>query len=307
MQRKSTVIKSLVLLSVLTAVLFGTNAAPAVPKNWPSKLVMGFLPNEEGDPDKKAALKILQQAMSQDLGIPVEVVICEDYNAVIETMRNKKTQAAYFGPFSYIVAHDRSKAEAICVSAKEGKQENAFYQSFLITNVKTGIKTLNEVKGKKMAFVDPVSTSGNLVPRYMLSKNFNVQPEEIDAKLFSSVQFAGSHNNSLMAVANGSVDVGAVSSSTYDIGIKKGMITTDSVRILIKSDPIPSSPIAVHADLPVDLKKKIKDFFLNFNNDEYNRLRNTVGNRYIEILDANYNTIRAIAKQMRLKEDDLLK
>ena len=226
---------------------------------WPEKLVMGFLPNEDSDEGLKGSGKILQNEMSEYLGIPVEIVIAEDYNAVIEAMRNNKAQLASFGPFSYIIAHERSSAEAIVVMAKEGKKENAFYNSYLVTHPSTGIETIEDIKGKSMAFVDPASTSGNLVPRSIMVAKFGITPEEIDTKLFSSVQFAGNHQNSILAAANKSVEVAAVDSSTYDRSIDKDVVKQENIKIIFKSDPIPSSPIAVRSDLPQDLKDKIKE------------------------------------------------
>lgn len=287
------------------------NAAAAKPAEtaakWPDKLVMGFLPNEESTPDSKASNKIHQQALSAYLGIPVDVIIAEDYNAVIETMKNNKTHLASFGPFSYIIAHERSNAEALVVSAKDGKKENAFYSSVIITNPSTGINKLEDIKGKSMAFVDPASTSGNLVPRSMFTKLFSLKPEEIDTKLFSSVQFSGSHNNSLLAVANKSVQVGAVTKATFENGVLKNLIKADDVKVIAESDPIPNSPIAVRGDLPADLKARIKEFYLQWQDAEYQKLRNNAGSRYLEIKDSDFDSIRRIAEQMNMKPEDLLK
>lgn len=314
--------KTAVLAAVLaaaSATLFGcgakengpTNAAAAQPAEtaakWPDKLVMGFLPNEESTPDSKASNKIHQQALSEYLGIPVEVIIAEDYNAVIETMKNNKTHLASFGPFSYIIANERSNAEALVVSAKDGKMENAFYSSVIITHPSTGINKLEDIKGKSMAFVDPASTSGNLVPRSMFAKQFNLKPEEIDTKLFSSVQFSGSHNNSLLAVANKSVQVGAVTKATFENGVLKNLIKADDVKVIAESDPIPNSPIAVRGDLPADLKAKIKEFYLQWQDEEYQKLRNNAGYRYLEIKDSDFDSIRSIAQQMNMKPEELLK
>lgn len=274
---------------------------------WPEKLVMGFLPNEESTPDYKASNKIHQKALTDYLGIPVEIIICEDYNAVVETMKNNKTHLASFGPFSYILAHDRSNAEAIVVSCKEGKKENAFYSSVFITHPSTGIKTLADLKGRSFAFVDPASTSGNLVPRSMFVKEFNIKPEEIDTKIFKSTQFSGSHNNSLLAVANQSVEAAACTRLTYETGIAKDIVKDTDVVIFAESDPIPNSPIAVRGDLPAGLKAKIKEFYLQWQDSEYQSLRNTVGYKYMEIEDSDYDSIRDIATQMDMKPEDLSK
>lgn len=280
--------------------------AAANANKWPEKIVMGFLPNEETNEDNKKSNLVMQKKMSEYLGIPVEIVIASDYTAVIETMRNKKLEVAYFGPFSYIIAAERSGAEAIAVMAKEGKTENAFYSSVFITYPGSGIKSLADVKGRKKAFVDPASTSGNLVPRSMYVRAFNTEPDKLDS-FFSSVQFSGSHNNSLLAVANRSVDAASVTRLTFEDGLAKGIVKPGEVEIFAESDPIPASPVAVRGDLPADLKAKIKTFFLEWNDSEYFTLRKRVGWRYIPIADSNYDAIRNIAKSMKLTPEDLLK
>jgi phosphonate transport system substrate-binding protein len=283
----------------------GLGKGEAAPK-WPSKLIFGYLPNEEAaDANMKKGRDMLMKEMTAFLKIPVDVVICDDYNAVIETMRNKKLHIAQFGPFSYIIAHGRSKAQAICVAAKD--VEHATYNSYLITHSGSGIKTIKDIRGKRMSFVDPASTSGNLVPRAMIVANFKVKPQEIDSNFFVSVQFAGNHTNSLLAAVNKSVDVAAVSSTTYRQCLEKGLARKEDIRIIIKSDPIPSSPIAIYGGLPASLKTKLKEFFLTYNNPEYFNLRKTPGYRFIEMKDQQYDSIRAIAKSMKLSPEELLK
>jgi phosphonate transport system substrate-binding protein len=299
----------LIILALVLPVLTACDA----PKNnamtdgtWPAKVVMGFLPNEESNEDNKKSNIIMQTKMSEYLGIPVEIVIASDYNAVIETMRNKKIEVAYFGPFSYVIASERSGAEAIAVMAKEGKPENAFYSAVFITYPGSGIKSLADVRGRKKAFVDPASTSGNLVPRAMYVREFNIEPDKLDSA-FASVQFSGSHNNSLMAVANRSVEAAVVTRLTFEDGLAKGLIKAGEVEIFAESDPIANSPVAVRGDLPADLKAKIASFFLEWDNVEYFAMRKREGYRYIPVQDESFNPIRDIAKAMRLTPEDLLK
>jgi phosphonate transport system substrate-binding protein len=302
-------LKTLLLLSLLGTLCctgsLGAGMGEAATK-WPAKLIFGYLPNEEAaDADMKKGRDMLMKDMTAFLKVPVDVVICDDYNAVIETMRNKKLHIALFGPFSYIIAHSRSKAQAICVAAQD--VEHATYNSFLITSSSTNVKTIKDIRGKRMSFVDPASTSGNLVPRAMIVANFKVKPQDIDSKFFASVQFAGNHTNSLLAAVNKSVDVAAVSSTTYRQCLEKGLVKEEDIRIITKSNPIPSSPIAIYGGLPADLKVKLKQFFLSYHNSEYFKLRRTPGYRFVAMKDKQYNSIRAIAKSMKLSPEELLK
>lgn len=292
-------------LVALSTVFGGSVKAAEDTVAAPEKLIFGYLPNEENvDDNGKKGRELLMKDMTEAIGLPVEVVILSDYNAVIEAMRNNKVQVASFGPFSYIIAHERSNAEAMVVTAKSEK--DAVYKSYLIAKKDSNINKMEDIKGKSMSFVDPASTSGNLVPRYTIIKGLNIKPEEVDG-LFSSVQFAGSHLNSLQAVLNGSVEVGAISSSTYDSGIKKGIFKEGEIVIIAESEEIPSSPIAVYGKLPKDLKEKIVNFFHTYDNKEYFTLRNSEGKKFIPIKDDMYNGIRDISKLLNLSPEDLLK
>jgi phosphonate transport system substrate-binding protein len=316
--------KKLNVLAILTLImstfLFGCSVAASDQKaketevtatvdstnDWPEKLIFAYLPNEESaDDNRKAARAMLMEDMTEYLGIPVEVKICDDYNAVIETMKNGNAQIASFGPFSYIIANERSNAEAVVVTAKDEK--GAFYNSLLITHKDTEIKTMEDIRGKSMSFVDPASTSGNLVPRATIVRVLGVNPEDIDTKVFSSVQYAGNHQNSFMAVANKSVEVGAVQISTYEKAIKEGLVKEEDIHIISKSDPIPSSPIAIHGDLPQDLKDKLTEFFTTYENAEYFTLSGLEGKKFISIDDSKYDGIREIAASMNLSPEELLK
>lgn len=309
-----------ILTLIMSIFLFGCNVA-ASDKNtretdgktltdssndWPKKLIFAYLPNEESaDDNRKAARDMLMEDMTEYLGIPVEVKICDDYNAVIETMKNGNAQIASFGPFSYIIANERSNAEAVVVTAKN--EAGAFYNSLLITHKDTGIKTMEDIRGKSMSFVDPASTSGNLVPRSTIVRVLGVNPEDIDTKVFSSVQYAGNHQNSFMAAANKSVEVAAVQISTYEKAIKEGLVNEEDIHIISQSDPIPSSPIAIHGDLPLDLKEKLTNFFITYENAEYFKLSGLEGKRFIAIEDSKYDGIRDIAASMNLSPEELLK
>lgn len=278
----------------------------AVTEKWPDKIIFGYLPNEESvDDNMKKGRDMLMKDMSDYIGVPVDIIICNDYNAVIEAMRNNKVHIAQFGPFSYIMANERSKAEAVCVTATD--KNSATYNSYLITHADSGIKTMEDIKGKAMSFVDPASTSGNLVPRATIVSKLGVKPEDIDTKVFSSVQFAGNHQNSLLAVVNKAVDVAACDSNTYDRSIDKGLAKKEDIHIITKSDPIPSSPIAVYSDLPKDLKEKIISFFHTYDKPEYFELRKQEGKKFIPMEDSRYDYIRNIAKSMNLSPDELLK
>lgn len=266
-----------------------TPAAGTAPKISLKKLTLAAIPAEN-------AAKVLDdtkpfgEALSKQLGIPVDVFVGNNYTAVIEAMASAKADVAIFGPFSYVLASSKYNAEAILLQT--GLDGSTSYNSFIIANPKTNIKTLNDLKGKTFSFVDPASTSGNLIPRYTLTKA-GIDPDK-------DVQgtFAGGHDVSLLGVVSGKTDGGAVASDIYASLIKQGKLNEGDVTIVAKSDPIPNSPVAVRKELSADDKAAIKAAFLAVKDPAVLKSLSTAG--YIENSDSKYDGLRDVAKILNL-------
>ena len=219
-------------------------------------LKMGLIPASDAE-QMLRSYEPIKEYLSGKMGIPVEILVTSDYTAAIEAMRAKHIDMAWFGPFSYVIAANVAGAEAIVngVRRSDGKSD---YHSIIITHADSGIKTLEDLKGKTFAFVDPASTSGNLIPRKMLIEN-GIDPDND----FKTSYYAGSHTAVQYAVANRKVDAGADSDNSYDRMVAAGEIDPKVNVIIFKSPPIPGSPIVVRGDLPAEFKKKIQDALLN--------------------------------------------
>src|SRR5215469_542033 len=103
------------------------------------------------------------------LGCDVEIFVTTNYNAEIEAMRNGKLEMGEFGPLGYVLAHQVAKAEAVATLADKDGHPSTYWAS-IVTYPRSGIKTLEEVRGHYFAFSDPASTSGHLFPAYALRK-----------------------------------------------------------------------------------------------------------------------------------------
>lgn len=299
-----------VLLAVLAlAVLAGcssaggnANKSASVPEGWPEVLRYGVVPYESQETIART-YKPVVDALSEYLGIKVEMYMGTDYTSMIEAMRTKKLDVAEFGPFSYVIAHERSGAEAFATPAKSPKE--AFYYSLIIVPAKSNINTLDDLKGKKFLFVDPASTSGNLIPHAMLAEHFGVSSAaEVDA-IFSSVSFSGGHDASILAVTRGDADGAGISSSTLEKMIKSGAVKESDIRVIKQSDPIPKDPVAYRSDLPQDLKDKIKEFYLSYKNEEF--FKEMGINGYYPTDDGKFDVIRKVVKALNLTPEELLK
>src|SRR3989338_7022496 len=283
----------LVLASCQAQKTAGTSKTTKETKTEEIKILrMGLIPADDAE-EMLRDYEPVRSYLSKSLGIPVEIKVTSDYTAAIEAMRGKHIDMAWFGPFSYIIAANVAGAEAIVVGVRRADNRSD-YRSIIVAREGSGITSLKDLKGKSFAFVDPASTSGNLIPRKMLLEN-NIDPD----KDFSRTFFAGTHNSVEYAIANKKVDAGADSDNSFERMVAAGEIDPKVNIVIFKSDPIPGSPIAVRKDLPAAFRKKIQDALANM--DEQTILKvDGWGNiaRYDKVTDSKYDIIRETAKAL---------
>lgn len=254
------------------------------------EIKMGLIPAEDVD-EMLRSYEPVKEYLSEKLGMPVTIQVTSDYTAAIEAMRSEHIDMAWFGPFSYVIASNVAGAEAI-VNGVKTSTDSATYKSMIFVNAKSGIKTLEDLKGKSFAFVDPASTSGNLIPRKMLLEN-EINPD----KDFSTSFYAGTHNAVQYAIANGKVDAGASGDNVYARMIKEGEIDPEVNIVLHESEPIPGSPIVVRGNLPEDLKMKIQKALVDMDQQTIHKVDGWGGiARYQAVTDSDYDVIRDTAK-----------
>ena len=256
------------------------------------KLRMASFPTEDVK-EQLEHMEPLRQHMEKKLGVPVEIIVTSDYSGVIEAMRSKHVEVAWLGPFSYVLAAKVGNAEAMVGGIRKSTGKTT-YNSIIITRPDTGIKKIEDLKGRTFAFLDPASTSGYLVPMNML-KMKGIDPY----KDFKNIVFAGSHTAVQLAVANGTVDAGADSIPSYNLMVERGAIDPKKQKIIWTSEDIPPSPISVRGDLSQEWKDKIKAVFLD---PEAAKIFHAEGKMmgYAEVKDSDYDVLREIARNLGL-------
>jgi phosphonate transport system substrate-binding protein len=208
--------------------------------------------------------------LSKELGIKVNLRVANDYAAVIEGQRAGNIHIGYYGPASFSRARltgVKTDAFLIDVNADGTK---GYYSVFYVL-AKSPYQKIEDLKGKNLGLVDPNSTSGNNMPRFKMNQ-MGIDPDAF----FSKVVFTGSHENAVLALAQGTVDVAANwwnadDDSNLTRMLAKNMVKSsdgtpmkkEDFRIIVKSDLIINSPFAYLSDLPEDMKAAIKQAFLD--------------------------------------------
>ncbi len=246
-------------------------SASASAEDWKAKypeITFAVVPAENGSGVTERYTPFVNY-LSKELGIKVNLRVANDYAAVIEGQRAGNIQIGYYGPASFArarVTGVKTDAFAIDVNADGTK---GYYSVFYVLD-KSPYRKLEDLKGKNLGLVDPNSTSGNNMPRFKMNQ-MGVDPDAY----FSKVIFTGSHENAVLALAQGTVDIAANWWNADDDSNLTRMLTKNMVkssdgtpmkkkdfRIIVKSDLIINSPYAYLSSLPDDMKAAIKQAFL---------------------------------------------
>lgn len=234
------------------------------------KLVFAFQPQENPEALTPNAKK-LAEYLGTKIGIKSDVFMPTSYAAVVEALRSKNADVAYFSGWPYLIAHNTADVELLVAEERDGKP---FYYSQWYVLKDSPIKSLADLKGKPVAFTSPSSTSGYLFPMAKVIEEGHLKTGQDPKEFFGEVLFAGGYQAALKSLVNGKVEAAAASDYAFDRYLDES--ERAKVRVLIKQGPAPTHGIAVRKDLPQDVKDKIKAALLSLNEDKNKDLLKSV-------------------------------
>jgi phosphonate transport system substrate-binding protein len=179
------------------------------------------------------------KALGQLVGVPIRVTVASDYAAVIEALRNRTADLAFLHPVGYVIANRETKAMIV---AKNQWHGTTTFTSRIYVRKDSGIKTLEDLRGKTMAFVDPASSSGYTYPMVLLIQRGLVKNRD-PKTFFREVMFSGAHDASIRALTNGHVDAIA-SFDTAREQYLKDPAERERIIWIAETEPIPEAGIA---------------------------------------------------------------
>jgi len=302
------------LLAGLAAGATVSRASRARAQSWKAQypeLVFAVVPAENASGVTERFAPFVEY-LAKQLGTKVTLRIANDYAAVIEGQRAGNIHIGYYGPASFArarVAGVKTDAFVIDVNSDGSKG----YYSVFYTLAKGPYHSIADLKGKNLGLVDPNSTSGYNMPMFALDK----QGIAADTYFGKTVN-TGSHENAVLALAQGTVDVAANwwnadDDSNLTRMLNKNMLKNadgtpmkrEDFRIVLKSDLIMNSPYAYLSNLPPDLKAAIRAAFLDAaKNDKaaFERLTDGKGRPWEAVDTAAYDdTIKLIQFVDRLR------
>lgn len=225
----------------------------------------------ENTQDRLTRYDEFQKLLSEHLRMPVKLFPAADYAGVMQGIAAGQLEVAGFGASGFAGAWLDCKCIEPVVVPQEA-DGSTFYYSVMIVRADSSIKTVEDMKGHSLAWADPNSTSGYLIPSATLkTKGVNLT----DGAYFSRTGFAGGHEQGVVAVLNKQYD-GAVTwtSGQGDIAegytrgnlrsmVDKKMLKMSDIRIIWQSGKIPNGPWAIRTAVSADVKTSFAEFMLD--------------------------------------------
>ena len=225
----------------------------------------------ENDADRLARYDGYRKLLETSFQVPVKLVMAADYAGVIQAFAARQIELAYMSPAAYASAWMQSDGDVIPILTTQEKDGTTYYVAVLYTRADSGITSLEQMRGKSLAWADPNSASGYLIPRAEF-RAAGLDPES--GKYFGRTGFAGGHEQGVVAVLNRQYDAGVTwtsgigeASAGYTRGalrmmVDKHMLDMKELRIIWKSRPILNGPMTVRKSTPQNFRDDMFTFHL---------------------------------------------
>lgn len=296
-----------VLLSAMVA--FGSFAAGCGGNSQEAgkkTFTIAYAPNESTT-DSTDARSTLAKDLGKVINMEVKEIQASDYTAIIEALRTGKADMAYMGALAVAMGAERAGVTPIVMKAPNGDKAQAVYHSVFVTQKDNSeINSIKDFKGKTIAFVDPDSTSGNLVPTSEIMKAFpdlHLTNEKIhtNGEFFEAVSFSGKHQAGLQAVIKGDVDIVPISDQIMASEFKNGNADENAVKVVHSSAAIPAEAMVVSKTVNEDLKKTLTKFLVEYNNKDYfDKVIKKADARFVECSMEDYQPIVELNKNINV-------
>ena len=225
------------LLSISTTTV--SCAGPELSDKNSESLRVAVLPwqSSKGQQEK---LQPLAKYLGTHLKHPVNFQITKNYTEAVDLIVKEEVDMAYLAALTYIKARERNpniKPLVIPINRISGRP---WYTSVIIADTTKNIKTIEDLKGKRFAFVSPSSTSGFLIPMNGL-QTAGIDP----TRDFSKIRYSGSHDQATQDLVDGVVDAVTNDKASFLRSQKSGKLDAN-YKIIWESGPIPAPPIVIN-------------------------------------------------------------
>src|SRR6266850_1926333 len=273
-----------------TFALLGFCAALACGRSGPAQpLRVSMIPTT--DPGKASReMQPLVDYLSRKTSGPVQMTVPTNYAAVVEALINDQVDIAHLGGFTYVQSSKRAGVKPLA-------QRDRNFHSQFVTQPGSPIQSLSDLKGRSFAFGDVNSTSGHLMPEYFMREN------KVDPEVIAKAIYTGSHDATLLAVANGKVDAGALDEAVFQRMTSQGKVDPAKVRVFWTTPPFFDYVWVARKGLDEKAANAVRDAFLALDPADPQQkqiLESLSASKYVPANDSDYDKLRQAAVQAGL-------
>ncbi|WP_438616916.1 phosphate/phosphite/phosphonate ABC transporter substrate-binding protein [Mammaliicoccus sciuri] len=272
----------------------------------PKELTIQFVPSQNAD-TLEAKAKPLEKLLSKELDIPVKVSVSTNYNTIVEAMKSKKVDVGFLPPTAYTLAHDQKAADVLLQAQRYGVNKDGSnndklvksYKSQFVVKKDSGIKSLKDMKGKKIALQDVTSTAGYTYPVAELLKE-GINP--INDMKITNVK---GHDQAIIALLNGDVDVAVTFQDARNIVKKDQPNVFKDTEVVELTEDIPNDTISVRSDMDDKFRDKLKKAFKDIaKTKEGHKIVSEVYSHegYVDSKDSEFDIVREYVKKVNDNE-----
>ncbi len=225
----------------------------------------------------------LVEYLNKKLGMDYVIKVGKDYAESIDDLGTGRVHISSQTPTTYIEGKHKYGTKLLGYFAKDGSPT---YKSAIVVSKGSGIKSVNEIRGKRFAFGSEKSTGSTLVPMAMLAE------AGITLKDLSQYAYLGSHDIVANAVLKGEFDAGGMMESVVAEFADKGIT---AVKI---SEPIPQFPVCVHRDLNPEFVERIKEALVSITDASIIKAIDKGYTKFLEAKDSDFDGVRAMVKRL---------
>jgi phosphonate transport system substrate-binding protein len=257
------------------------------------ELLIGLIP-EQNVFRQRERYQVLKKYLFDRLGVTVNFTSLTRYGNITEHFSNEKMDGAFFGSFTYVLAHCQLGVEPL--ARPVNLDGTSTYHGYVFVRKDSGIRTAADMKGKRFAFVERATLAGYLFPLAYFKAHGISNPHAFLGESF----FAGSHDAAILAVLNKEADIGAAKNTIYDQMAAENPRIEQELVILSASGVVPQNCLAARKDLDPELKSALRRALLEMDkNDEgTDALRRFGARGFIETRDSDYEYLYKLASQV---------
>jgi phosphonate transport system substrate-binding protein len=239
-------------------------------------------------------MQLLSDELKKETGLTFTGDVPTSYAAVVEAMCADRVDVGWVSPLAYILAHEKCGADMSLVSVT---RVGTHYWGAVVARADSPIQKIEDLKGKRFAWVDPGSTSGYLFPRAMLQSH-GVAPDSLGQQVF-----AGGHDKVGLAVLQGQADAGAMGLDSIPRLTSVYPNAEKELRVVEQSEDIPNDGVAFRKGLPPDVVQKIRQALLRISarDDGKKLFEEAIGTQGVaETADSAYEPVRKVASVLKI-------